>query len=62
MEPHDISIAKYVALREKDFDFNRALAQRGLVTEERLLQLVPKTPVTEDVRDRIRGDISNAFR
>jgi hypothetical protein len=62
LEPHDLAIAKYVARREKDLAFNRALAQRGIVTAERLLQLLPKTPVAEGVRERIRGDIANDFR
>jgi len=62
LEPHDLAIAKYVAHREKDLAFNRALAQRGVIAEERLLQLLPKTAVTEAARERIRGDIANSFR
>lgn len=56
LEPHDLAIAKYVARRDEDLAFNRALAQRGIVGAERLLQLLLKTPVTEAVRQRVRSD------
>jgi hypothetical protein len=62
LDPHDLAIAKYVARREKDLDFNRALAQRGILTSERLLQLLAKTAVSSAVRERIRSDIANDFR
>ena len=57
-----LAIAKYVARREKDLAFNRALAQRGILSPERLLELLAKTAVTAAVRERIRGDIANDFR
>jgi hypothetical protein len=62
LDPHDLAIAKYVARREKDLAFNRALAQRGILTPERLLQLLAKTAVTAAVRERIRSDIANDLR
>jgi hypothetical protein len=62
LDPHDLAIAKYVARREKDLAFNRALARRGIVTHEHLLQLLEKTPVGKAVRDRIRDDIASHFR
>ncbi len=62
LEPHDLAIAKYVARREKDIAFNLALAQRGLVSRERLLELLAKTPVDKGVRERIRRDIEKDFR
>jgi len=61
LDPHDLAIAKYVARREKDIEFTREVARRGLVTRERLLFLVDQTPVNEDVRERIRGDIERDF-
>jgi hypothetical protein len=61
LHPHDLAIANYVARREKDVAFNRALARRGLVTRERLLQLLEKTPVSKAVRKRIRDDIVSDF-
>ena len=62
LDPHDLVIAKYVARREKDLAFNRQLAQRGLVVRARLLALVDQTPVTKEVRVRIRADIARDFR
>ncbi len=61
LDPHDLAIAKYVARREKDIAFNRALARRGIVTRERLLQLLENTPVSKAVRERIRGEIVSDF-
>jgi hypothetical protein len=61
LEPHDLAIAKYVARREKDLVFNRELARRGIVARERLLALLNQTPVTDEVRERIRGDIALDF-
>jgi hypothetical protein len=61
-EPHDLAIAKYVARREKDLAFNRALARRGIVSRERLLQLVDSTPVDKATRERMRSDIESDFR
>jgi hypothetical protein len=61
LEPHDLAIAKYVARREKDLAFNRALVDRGLLSRERLLKLVNKTPVEKSIRQRIRCDIENDF-
>ena len=57
LDPHDLAIAKYVARREKDLMFNRALARRGIVSRKRLLELLAKTAVRNDVRDRICRDI-----
>jgi hypothetical protein len=61
LDPHDLAIAKYVARREKDLAFNRALAQRGILSRGRLIQLLAKTAVTAAVRERIHNDIANDF-
>ncbi|HET6629916.1 MAG TPA: DUF6036 family nucleotidyltransferase [Woeseiaceae bacterium] len=61
LDPHDLAIAKYVARREKDRVFTRALAVRGITDREKLLALVDKTPVDGDVRQRIRGHIASDF-
>ncbi len=62
LDPHDLVIAKYVTRHEKDTVFNLALVRRGLVSRERLLQLLHKTPVTNAVRERIRADLGNDFQ
>ena len=61
LEPHDLAIAKYAASREKDLIFTRELARRGIVSQEQLLSLLDQTPVDEDVRDRMRGQIATDF-
>jgi hypothetical protein len=61
LDPHDLVIAKYVARREKDLIFNRQLAQRGLAVRARLQALADKTPVTKEVRARIKADIARDF-
>jgi hypothetical protein len=61
LDPHDLAIAKYVARREKDIEFNRELARRGIVGRERLLSLLKQTAVSDAVRERIRRDIEQDF-
>ncbi len=61
LEPHDLAIAKYVAFRDKDLVFTRALARRGIVSEERLLSLIDQTELDEPLRARIRAQISHDF-
>ncbi len=61
LEPHDLAIAKYVACRDKDLVFTRALAGRGIVSEERLLSLLDQTEIDEQQRTRIRAQISRDF-
>jgi hypothetical protein len=61
LDPHDLVIAKYVARRERDLAFNCELARRGLVGRDRLLELLDRTPVSDDVRARVRSDIARDF-
>jgi hypothetical protein len=61
LDPHDLAIAKYVARRDKDIVFTRALAARGMVEKLRLLELLAKTPIDAEARERIRGFIENDF-
>ncbi len=62
LDPHDLAITKYVAQREKDFSFNRALAARAIVSQAQLLELLDQTPVDGATRERIRGYIEKDFR
>jgi hypothetical protein len=61
LDPHDLAIAKYVARREKDVIFTRELAARGIVSQDRLLTLLGQTPVSDEIRERIRGHIAQDF-
>jgi hypothetical protein len=61
LDPHDLAIAKYVARREKDIVFTRALAARGMAEKPQLLELLAKTPIDAESRERIRGFIENDF-
>jgi hypothetical protein len=61
LDPHDLAIAKYVARREKDAIFTRALATRGIVKKSYLLELLGKTPIDAVLRERIRSFIETDF-
>jgi hypothetical protein len=61
LDPHDLAIAKYVARREKDIVFTRALAARGMVEKAQLLALLAKTPIDAESRERIRRFIESDF-
>ena len=61
LEPHDLAISKYVASRDKDRIFTQELARRGLVDREKLLALVEQTPISAEVKERVRTDIASDF-
>jgi len=61
LEPHDLAISKYAVRRDKDRTFTRELARRVLVDREKLLALVEQTPVSAEIKERIRGDIASDF-
>jgi hypothetical protein len=61
LDPHDLAIANYVAGRKKDVVFTRELAKRGIVSKDRLLALLEQTPVSEEIRRRIRAHIARDF-
>ena len=61
LEPHDLAIAKYAAAREKDLIFTRELARRGIVSEERLFTLLDQTQIDQQLRSRMRDQITRDF-
>ncbi len=61
LDPHDLAIAKYVARRDKDKEFTRELARRGIVGLDRLLELLELTPISDEARTRIRSYIARDF-
>ena len=61
LDPHDLAIAKYVARRDKDKEFTRELARRGIVGQDRLLELLALTSISVEARDRIRKFVALDF-
>ena len=61
LDPCDLAISKYIAGREKDRIFVKALASRGLVTVDRLLELLDSTSVPAEARTRVRKVIRSDF-
>jgi hypothetical protein len=61
LDPHDLAISKYVARRQKDLLFTKELARRGYTARRRLLELVKDTPISEELRERLRDDIARDF-
>ena len=58
----DLAISKYVARREKDIEFNRGMATRGMVDKARLLELLEITNVPAAAKVRIRQYIELDFQ
>jgi hypothetical protein len=61
LDPHDLAIAKYVAAREKDVQFNRQLISRGLLDRGKLLHLLQATPINDTQRAQIAASIELDF-
>ncbi len=61
LEPNDLAISKYVAGRQKDRLFTRELAQRGITSRARLLELLVLTPIGGDLADGLRPVIVADF-
>lgn len=60
LDPHDLAIAKYAAFRDKDL--TRQLAQRGILSKDQLLRLLEQTPLSDELRERIRARIGADFQ
>ena len=61
LEIHDLAISKYVAGREKDLEFTRALTAHGMVEKQRLLERLDATNVDADIRSLVEGRINRDF-
>lgn len=59
---HDLVLAKYVANREKDRAFNRAVIAAGLVEHHSLLELLERMPVPDAERERVRELVDLGFK
>ena len=61
LEPHDLVISKYVAGREKDREYVRAVVRHRLVDRETLLERLSSTPIEDAIRSRIAALIEADF-
>ena len=61
LEVHDLVISKIIAGREKDLEFVRSAARRGLVSEPTLLERLQSTAVSDEERRRFRARIERHF-
>jgi hypothetical protein len=62
MEVHDLALSKYGAGREKDLEFNSALAREGIVQKPVLLERLALVECTDELRERMRQRIKADFR
>lgn len=61
LEVHDLAISKYVAGREKDLDYTRALVEYGMVQKECLLERLEATHVDPDMKSLVKGRVDRDF-
>jgi hypothetical protein len=57
LEVHDLAISKYVAGREKDFEFTRELARHGLTGRKILLARLAATKLDPAIARAVEGRI-----
>ena len=55
LEAHDLAVSKLAAGREKDLEFVRAMARRGLVSVPTLRERLTETPLRAEVRELCEG-------
>lgn len=61
LEVHDLAISKYVAGREKDLEFTRELARRGMTGKKTLLKRLAATRLDAGRNRMVRGRIERDF-
>lgn len=62
LEVHDLAISKYVAGREKDLEFTRALARQGMADRNILLARLAATKLDAAIARAVRGRIARDHR
>ncbi len=62
LEVHDLAIAKYVAGRDKDLTFTRALAQHQLTTRRVLLERLGSTKLNAEIQTLVNARIQADFQ
>lgn len=53
LEPHDLTVAKLAAAREKDHIFIKALLERNLLNAEKVRKLIDETPVSINMKQKM---------
>lgn len=61
LEVHDLAISKYVAGREKDLEFTRALAKHRMTRRQTLLHRLSLTRLAAPLRRAAKGRIARNF-
>jgi hypothetical protein len=61
LEVHDLAISKYVAGRDKDLEFTRALARHGMTRQPTLLARAAATRLGAATRRLVEGRIARDF-
>jgi hypothetical protein len=61
LEVHDLAISKYVAGREKDLEFTRALARHGMTRRATLEARASATRLAADLRGMVEARIARDF-
>jgi len=62
LEIHDLMISKYVAGREKDLTFTRAVVRHGLCDETTLRERLRDTVLAPEIRQLVEARIRGDFR
>jgi hypothetical protein len=61
LEAHDLALAKYVAGRQKDLDFNRAMVESGFLRKRVLLSRLPMLGLDKGHLSLVEGRIERDF-
>jgi hypothetical protein len=61
LEVHDLALSKYVAGREKDIEFTRELARRGMTDKKTLLKRLAETTLDAALARLVHGRIERDF-
>ena len=62
LEVHDLAISKYVAGREKDYEFTRELVKHRMALRDTLLARARETDLSSDLRKLVEARIERDFK
>ena len=61
LDPHDLALAKYVAGRDKDLEFNREMVTHGFIRQATLEDLVDEMAINAELKSLVRARIARDF-